>query len=640
MKTVPSCCWISVCFGWNINIVEGLSAFSKIGGGIIPTTSGMRALAISSSSSISSRRCFRFFFSRIDENPMEGIPRRQRLILGMSVHDDEHEMIWPSERKHRLNLDVRKARMRAEVDAMLSADGGGGGATSMDIEEEWITKQLTKNSNDESKSSLLLPRPFIPETIEDEQTSTLESELNDAISKEDFDLASYAKLQLDRLQMDDYGTVLHANSQFYYAFSAQNYSQMISLWSQNDSTAIYIHPPYHHDDYDNEALVGSQSIFQNYKNLFLHHTDNNNENETENVNSIHPIMEPSNINIVVRGSAAIVTCNENVFYYVPKFGNKNDNQKKKLLVNQFTATNIFRKIHTGSWKIVHHHSSCHTPTHAAFYNNKNKNNDNDNPFIAHGVDDTSSTHAAMTRFIPHHTKSYSDFPPTAEDGIENDKYSIDNHDGSPKRVFIGSLTDFLHNNHETTELDGIVKPTTSDDALEDDDDYDDLDDAAATTVQQDSLFTNNFDDFNDNYNDGRSSRNVHLTKDTILQHHKEEHDDDNNLIDFSDNNTNKKSIPKSSFDNANNGDCHDDTLRQSCISAIRKLCHQGAISNKQKRMLLTDIITCSARGEFSTIEIAYEILCGDETNNGVDSFDKQEIEEFADQCRIFATSLQ
>eukprot|EP00978_Attheya_sp_CCMP212_P042304 scaffold255488_cov63-Attheya_sp.AAC.3 len=76
-----------------------------------------------------------------------------------------------------------------------------------------------------------------------------------------------------------------------------------------------------------------------------------------------------------------------------------------------------------------------------------------------------------------------------------------------------------------------------------------------------------------------------------------------------------------------------DALRQNCISALRKLSVQGSISPKQKRLLLTDIITCSAKGEFSMVEVAYELLWGE----GEDK-DAAE-EEFVDQCRVFASSL-
>ena len=74
---------------------------------------------------------------------------------------------------------------------------------------------------------------------------------------------------------------------------------------------------------------------------------------------------------------------------------------------------------------------------------------------------------------------------------------------------------------------------------------------------------------------------------------------------------------------------------------------QGSISPKQKRVLLTDIIMCSARGEFSLVEVAYELLCGEEgaaeaedgDNEGAVAARDVAEEDFADQCRVFASSL-
>ena len=77
-----------------------------------------------------------------------------------------------------------------------------------------------------------------------------------------------------------------------------------------------------------------------------------------------------------------------------------------------------------------------------------------------------------------------------------------------------------------------------------------------------------------------------------------------------------------------------DVLRQSCIGGLRKLCDKGVISPRQKRVLLTDIIYCSANGEFSMVEVAFETLC----TEGEDDKEIAE-EEFAEQCRVFAASL-
>jgi hypothetical protein len=74
-------------------------------------------------------------------------------------------------------------------------------------------------------------------------------------------------------------------------------------------------------------------------------------------------------------------------------------------------------------------------------------------------------------------------------------------------------------------------------------------------------------------------------------------------------------------------------LRQECIDSLRKLASEGRISPKQKRVLLTDIISCSSKGENSMVEVAYELLCGE----GKDPEEAEE--EFVDQCRVFAESF-
>ena len=76
-----------------------------------------------------------------------------------------------------------------------------------------------------------------------------------------------------------------------------------------------------------------------------------------------------------------------------------------------------------------------------------------------------------------------------------------------------------------------------------------------------------------------------------------------------------------------------ETLRQRCITTLRKLSENGMISGKQKRVLLTDIITSSARGETSLIETAFELLCADEEVVGDDT---EGMEDFSEQCRVFA----
>ena len=72
------------------------------------------------------------------------------------------------------------------------------------------------------------------------------------------------------------------------------------------------------------------------------------------------------------------------------------------------------------------------------------------------------------------------------------------------------------------------------------------------------------------------------------------------------------------------------SAKQKCIDAIRVLSDQGQLSSKQKRVLLTDIIACSAKGETSMVEVAYDLLLTDNSEPGM--------EDFTEQCRVFAAA--
>ncbi|OEU22545.1 hypothetical protein FRACYDRAFT_232703 [Fragilariopsis cylindrus CCMP1102] len=75
------------------------------------------------------------------------------------------------------------------------------------------------------------------------------------------------------------------------------------------------------------------------------------------------------------------------------------------------------------------------------------------------------------------------------------------------------------------------------------------------------------------------------------------------------------------------------SVRSKCIDALRRLSNEGRISPKQKRVLLTDIISCTSRGEESLVEVGYKLLCGEGMDEEADE------EEFVDQCQVFARSL-
>ena len=65
-------------------------------------------------------------------------------------------------------------------------------------------------------------------------------------------------------------------------------------------------------------------------------------------------MEPSNIELRMKGCSAWLTCDEEV--YGPKFVRGVDTMKE--LPKKMMVTNIFRKV-DGKWYMVHQHATCH-----------------------------------------------------------------------------------------------------------------------------------------------------------------------------------------------------------------------------------------------------------------------------------------
>merc|ERR1712157_171158 len=99
--------------------------------------------------------------------------------------------------------------------------------------------------------------------------------------------------------------------------------------------------------------------------------------------------------------------------------------------------------------------------------------------------------------------------------------------------------------------------------------------------------------------------------------------------------SNSKAILPSSLTKNNNNESSSSDSQ----SSLRKLCAQGSISQNQKRLLLTDIISCSTKGENSMVEVAYDLLLLTPLSDSKKDFDDDGEEEFADQCRVLADAL-
>merc|ERR1712157_288665 len=166
-----------------------------------------------------------------------------------------------------------------------------------------------------------------------------------------------------------------------------------------------------------------------------------------------------------------------------------------------------------------------------------------------------------------------------------------------------------------------------------------------------------------NNNDGEFKTIIHLSQ-PLEEDDDDDDDEDDSLLSKwaklgsgSSGSSNSKAIlPSSLTKNNNNESSSSDaqsSLRQECIQTLRKLCAQGSISQNQKRLLLTDIISCSTKGQNSMVEVAFDLLLvspnnaattsASENNDSEDNanapVDEDGEEEFADQCRVLADSL-
>jgi ketosteroid isomerase-like protein len=496
----------------------------------------------------SSRSSGRLWLSVDDDNSK----REEQSSSERNIPESEGLLMSDAE----LQREVKKFKAKAEIDALLQDPDA-----PFDLEGE-----LQK-----VKGGISPPLPSdSPESVLEDIVHELETAMYAAASAGDLDTAQSKKNEINQIHIDDCGNVLQANSLFYKAFSDKDYDVMERLWL-HDASALCIHPSH-------SPIVGAKNVLSSWKNMF----------ESESGGFQKNKMEPSNIRLSVKGTTAVVTCDEEV--YTRRFvrgrsrleGESGDAPQGMELVNKLVATNIFRKV-GGSWFMIHHHATWHADSEAAkkALNSQTGGSKSETRTSRSRSDDAMNISAEGILGIPGHEGLNGRTSRSSEKGEGQ---------GPIRRVFTGSLSDLLGGG-----LDDILNGGGSDDESD------------ATIIDLSGMDDDEDEGLDrlDNEDKGVSIKGA--TKES---------------------NDGKKKRKKEKAENDSK-----DTIRQNCISSLRKLANQGIISRKQKTILLTDIITCSARGEYSLVEVAYDLLCGEG-----DDKDAAE-EDFADQCQVFASNL-
>lgn len=289
-------------------------------------------------------------------------------------------------------------------------------------------------------------------------------------------------------------------------------------------------------------------------------------------------MEPQEVRITVKATTAVITCEEHVF--TRRF--VRGQQRETELVNKLQATNIFRKI-GGKWYLSYHHASWHADSEAAkvaLKHSKGENTSEDS--------DEDTEPPAINNIL-----GAKNVGPVLGDSKKDSKSK-----GGPKRVMMGSLSDLLNG-----QLGDIVDADTGDD------------DGTGLPPGLGEVLGGSI---------GASGPGK-----AIIQVHSLGGGPPNDGSDGSDENNGGNPM-NAAFDSFG---ASTKKAQQKCIRLIRKLASDGRISQKQKQALLTDIISSSARGEDSMVEVAYELLCGESED------DEDAQEDFADQCRHLADQI-
>ena len=143
----------------------------------------------------------------------------------------------------------------------------------------------------------------------------LRSDLDVAVSCEEYSRAATLRDELDRLMMDDELSALAANTEFYSAFSAGDLKRMEALWAKGDGCACS-HPGF-------APIHGYSAVMESWGAI---------------LSGKEMGIQPERVRCILVGGSAVVTCIE------------------KLGDNSLTATNVYAKA-DGKWRMVLHQAA-------------------------------------------------------------------------------------------------------------------------------------------------------------------------------------------------------------------------------------------------------------------------------------------
>jgi hypothetical protein len=494
------------------------------------------------------------------------------------------------------------------------------------------------------------------------------------------------QLEIDQLHVDDCGAVLLANLGFYEAFSLQDPEAMKNIWWHSPSV-MCIHPSH-------PPLIGSSAVFESFTNIFENGIKGGARVGGVGISAASGgvFMTPSNIRgLSVRGTTASLVCDEEV--YSKGSAGESASRQGGVLINKLLTTNVFRKIGT-KWKMVHRHASWHPETSAAkaamnaepgvvlYDDNENKSISSSGkrkvaPLILRRISGDGTSKRPVG--LPSIPTSLKGLDAKAVLGIplpkkEEPKKPKKGADGIISKII--NLSDLLGGGSDSEGDD------EGDDDEDDDEDDDDDEDKGIGEALADMLMGSADSDKTQITGSGTpddpfiTRRIIKIGPDGIQNligkknkkpsveediDEEEEEEPKNVVIDLSGKSKEeRKEVLAKLVDNVmrdaglsssereeqalkfsaldasvseTSSVVDREGLRHKCIATLRKLSEGGLLSSKQKRVLLTDIITSSARGETSMVETAYELLC-----TGTAGDHDIGMEDFTEQCQVFASA--